>query len=121
MGGSIVPPDLLRLDPALHNFVANPSSVQWVHRVLGTLLALAMVWLFVRVRRHVGDAVSRRYATSFLALTGVQYALVVALLLLLVPVSLGVIHQATAMALFGVWLCWLHRVVSAQVETGVGA
>lgn len=121
MGGGITPPDLLRMEPALHNFVANPSSVQWMHRVLGTLLALAMVWLFVQVRRQVGDAESRRYATSLLTLTGVQYALGVATLLLLVPVSLGVIHQGAAMVLFGVWLCWLHRVVSARVDAGASA
>jgi heme a synthase len=64
---------------------------------------------------------SRRYATSLLALTGVQYALGVATLLLLVPVSLGVIHQGAAMVLFGVWLCWLHRVVSARVDAGASA
>jgi uncharacterized radical SAM superfamily Fe-S cluster-containing enzyme len=44
----------------------------------------------------------------------------VATLLLLVPVSLGVIHQATAMVLFGVWLCWLHHVARAPAAERTG-
>jgi heme a synthase len=41
MEGRLVPPTLLWLDPALLNFVQNPIAVQWMHRVLGTALALA--------------------------------------------------------------------------------
>src|SRR5690606_12656625 len=43
MGGRLVPRDLFWMDSALSNFVANPIAVQWVHRVLGTLLALAVL------------------------------------------------------------------------------
>jgi heme a synthase len=113
MGGRLTPPDLLHLEPALHNFVANPSAVQWVHRVLGTLLAVAVLVLFLRVRARVTDGTSRKYASALAGLMGLQYVLGIATLLLLVPVSLGVIHQGMAMVLFGVWLCWLHHVLAA--------
>ncbi|HSJ23135.1 MAG TPA: COX15/CtaA family protein [Longimicrobiales bacterium] len=115
MGGRLTPPELLHLEPVLYNFVANPASVQWVHRVLGTLLAVAVVGLFMLVREGVTDPASRRYAGALAVLMAVQYALGIATLLLLVPVSLGVIHQGMAMVLFGVWLCWLHRVLTARV------
>jgi len=111
MAGSLTPPDLLILDAFVENFVANPAAVQWMHRVLGTLLALAVFALFVQVRRHVSDRASWRFNLALAALIAVQYALGVVTLLLLVPVSLGVIHQGVAMVVFGVWLAWLHRVV----------
>jgi heme a synthase len=111
MDGRLVPVDLLRLDAGIVSFVANPIAVQWTHRLLGTVLALLSVALFVWVRKRVADRASRGYGSAFLALIAAQYALGVATLLLMVPVSLGVIHQATAMVLFGVWLSWLHHVV----------
>ncbi|MEX1183231.1 MAG: COX15/CtaA family protein [Gemmatimonadota bacterium] len=114
MGGGLVPPDMLRLDATLLNFVANPSTVQWVHRLLGTLLGVAVFATFIRVRRLVRDTASRRYSTALTTLVAAQYSLGVMTLLLLVPVSLGVIHQATAMILFGVWLAWLHYTVRLQ-------
>jgi heme a synthase len=121
MGGRLVPADLLGLDIGIANFVANPIAVQWTHRVLGTVLALLAIALFVRVRQRLTDRTVRRYNSVFLALIGTQYALGVATLLLLVPVSLGVIHQAMAMVLFGVWLSWLHHVVRAPAAEQIRA
>jgi heme a synthase len=116
MGGRLIPPDMLRLEPAIHNFVADPVAVQWTHRVIGTLLALLVIGLFVLVRRHIDDARSRRYGGVLLALIGAQYALGVATVVYLVPVSLGVTHQAVAMIIFGVWLSWLHDVLNSPVR-----
>jgi heme a synthase len=119
MGGSLVPQDLLRLDPAVHNFIANPVAVQWLHRLIGTVLLAVVLAVFVTVRRRVQDSTSRRYADALTGLTVVQYGLGVATLVLMVPVSLGVIHQGMAMVLFGVWLCWLHHVLRSR-ETSTG-
>lgn len=118
MGGRLVPSDLLRLDSTLANFVANPIAVQWTHRVLGTLLALVVIGVFLTVQRRVTDVRSRRFNGVLLALIATQYALGVATLLLLVPVSLGVIHQVTALLIFGVWLSWLHHVTRTTVRAG---
>ena len=110
MGGRLVPAELLDLEPAVSNFIANPITVQWTHRLIGTVLALAVLVFFVRVRRAVSDARSRRFNAAFASLIAVQYLLGILTLLLLVPVSLGVIHQLTALVIFGVWLSWLHHV-----------
>jgi heme a synthase len=118
MGGRLVPPEL-GMEGIAHSILHQPAAVQWTHRVLGTVLLFAVAWLFVGVRRRVSDATSLRWNTAFAALVVVQYALGIATLLLLVPVSLGVIHQAMAMVLFGVWLCWLHHVHAAQATTPV--
>jgi heme a synthase len=120
MGGRLVPAELVP-ETFLHDVVSSPVVVQWTHRVLGTLLLLAVAALYLRVRRHMSDATSLRYSTAFAALVAVQYAFGVGTLLLLVPVSLGVIHQAMAMVLFGVWLCWLHHVHAATAAPAVPA
>ena len=109
MGGRLVPPGMLRLDPAVRNAFENAATVQWIHRVLGTvLLAGAGAWA-VRSGRRGGDARSILLGRVFAGLVAVQYGLGVLTLLHAVPVSLGVLHQATAVALLGVWLTWLHR------------
>lgn len=110
MAGGLVPPDLLRLEPALLNFVQNPIAVQWTHRVLGTLLGVAAIGFYFAVRRAQVDAQSRRLNGVLLALIVGQYALGVLTLVRLVPVSLAVTHQATALVLFGAWLWWVHHV-----------
>ncbi|HUE76616.1 MAG TPA: COX15/CtaA family protein, partial [Longimicrobiales bacterium] len=70
MGGRLVPVELLWLDSVPANFVSNPIAVQWVHRVLGTMLALAVLILFVVVRHRVRDRLSRRFNATFAGLIG---------------------------------------------------
>ena len=110
MGGRLVPATLLQLEPALRNFIDNPAAVQWVHRVLGTVLALAVAVVYLRVRRLDVDPASRRLAGVLLALVAAQYLLGVLTLLLHVPVSIAVVHQAAALVIFGAWTAWTHHV-----------
>jgi cytochrome c oxidase assembly protein subunit 15 len=111
MGGRLVPAELLDLDPLARNFLVNPIAVQWAHRMMGTMLLAVTVVFVVRVLRDAAaDMHSRRLGTVLLALVSLQYLLGIATLLYLVPVSLGVIHQATALVVSGAWLWWLHHV-----------
>jgi heme a synthase len=113
MGGSLVPPFVLGMDPPLINLVENPITVQWVHRILGTVLGLAAITFFLRVWRSAADEPSRRFNVTFLLLILGQYLLGVLTLVFHIPVGLGVAHQAMAMVIFGVWLMWLHHVKNA--------
>jgi heme a synthase len=115
MEGRLIPPPLLILDPAVLNFVQNPIAVQWVHRVLGTVLALAVLAMFIQVARATVDTLSRRLNGTMLALMAAQYLLGVLTLIYFVPVTLGVIHQGMAMVIFGVWIVWLHHVRTMAV------
>jgi cytochrome c oxidase assembly protein subunit 15 len=107
--GQLVPPDLLTLTPGPINFVQNMVTVQWTHRVLGTILLVAASLFFFRVRRMRADEMSRRFNIAFASLIAAQYLLGVLTLLYGVPVTLGVVHQATAMAIAAVWLTWMHH------------
>ncbi|HUH12968.1 MAG TPA: COX15/CtaA family protein [Longimicrobiales bacterium] len=116
MAGRLVPVDLLALEPALRNFVENPVTVQWTHRVLGTLLLIATGALAWAAPRSGADPRSRRYGAALLALLAAQYLLGVVTLLLAVPVALGVAHQAMAMVLVGVWLVWVHHTRETRAQ-----
>lgn len=110
MGGGLVPPDYLRLSPALINLVENPGLVQWVHRVLGTLLLGSALWFAFRLRGEGVDSRSRTLGAAYAGGVVFQYLLGVVTLLLMVPVSLGVAHQGMAMILMGIWVAWWHHV-----------
>lgn len=100
------------------NFLSNPVAVQWTHRVLGTALALAVIGIVVWMARVRIDQMSRRFGTALLVLVIVQYLLGVITLLRVVPVALGVSHQATALLLFGVWVAWLHHTLRVGKLSG---
>ncbi|MFO7892725.1 MAG: COX15/CtaA family protein [Longimicrobiales bacterium] len=110
MDGRLVPPSLYWLEPTVLNFFQNPVAVQWMHRVLGTVLGLLAIGVYVLVRQSDADAHSRRLNTVFFGGILLQYLLGVLTLVYFVPVSLAVIHQAAAMILFGVWVWWWHHV-----------
>ena len=109
MGGRWVPATFLEMQPALRNFVENGATVQWTHRLLGTLLLIAAIVVFAQITRAAVDAATRKYAGAFLALVAIQYLLGILTLVHAVPVVLGVTHQAMAMIIFGVWVMWLHH------------
>lgn len=108
MAGRLVPPGAFSMEPALRNLVENPATVQWVHRILGTVLLLAAAAVFLRTRRAAPTSRSRGFAGVFLGLVIIQYGLGIATLLLHVPVALGVLHQGTAVCILGVWVGWAH-------------
>ena len=116
MDGRLVPEDLLEMRPIYLNLFENLATVQFDHRVLGSIVTLGAVLLFWRVR--VSSAPPRaRVAAGFLAATAaVQAALGISTLVLAVPVALGVLHQAGATILFAAAL-WTFRELRAVPAT----
>lgn len=112
MNGRLLPPNGWSTDPAWLNFFENLATVQWMHRVLGTLLLLTALGLLVRVRRDPSLAAFRTGATLIAALVGVQYGLGIATLLTHVEIPISVAHQFTALIIVGVWTVAVHRVTS---------
>ena len=109
MGGKLVPTGLLSQQPALANFVSNPVAVQWLHRVLGTVLGLVVLIVGLKVLRSAADHASKRWAAILMTAVVGQYVLGIITLINAVPVLLGVAHQAAAMLTFGIWIAWLQH------------
>ncbi|MGF1624445.1 MAG: COX15/CtaA family protein [Alphaproteobacteria bacterium] len=96
MGGRLVPPDLLALEPAWINLVENLAAIQWVHRCLATLTLLTGLALAVRLwTGRFGPAAVRAGGLLGLALLA-QYGLGIATLLTVVDLPIAVLHQAMA-------------------------
>jgi cytochrome c oxidase assembly protein subunit 15 len=109
MNGQLVPAAAFDLQPAVLNLVENPAAIQWMHRVLGTALLVAVAALFVRARRIAGDRRARRLSAALLLLVAAQYVLGVLTLIYRLPIGLAVLHQGTAAVVFAVWVVWMHH------------
>lgn len=100
MDGALVPADAFSLQPPYRNFFEDVATVQFTHRLLATLTAIAVL-VFWRTARRAAPAGRGRLALDVLAAAvGLQYALGIATLVMIVPVPLGVAHQAGAVALW---------------------
>jgi cytochrome c oxidase assembly protein subunit 15 len=108
MDGRLVPEGYAGLQPFLRNLTENVAAVQFDHRLLATLTATFIAVASVLALRARPAAVVRRAVAAALALVGLQYALGVATLLYVVPVSLGTAHQALAVLLLTAVLVVRH-------------
>jgi heme a synthase len=111
INGAFVPPGLGESSPWYLNLFENPLTVQFDHRMLGYLVVAAApgqaMWLAFKRAPQV-----LIWSGSTLALFAVlQATLGVWTLLLAVPITLGLAHQAGAIAVFAAALyhVWLAR------------
>lgn len=99
MDGDLFPEGYWQLTPWWLNLFENITAVQFDHRALAVTTAVGTVALWIWSRRL---ALSRRQHQAMALLAGVvvlQVALGIATLLLVVPIWLGALHQAGAIAL----------------------
>jgi len=96
MDGAWVPGGLLDLSPWWRNAFENLLTVQFNHRLLGYVLAAAALWHYWRARS------TARAGTAGAVLIAVlcQIALGIWTLLAVVPIGLGLAHQAGALIVF---------------------
>ncbi len=118
MDGRLVPSGLLQLDPWWLNVFENITAVQFNHRLLAYVLVGLGLWQALSIARRADDAAVRRSGLWLgLALTA-QMALGIWTLLAWVPLSLGVAHQAGALAVLAVALWHLFAVRAARRAAG---
>jgi cytochrome c oxidase assembly protein subunit 15 len=124
--GAFVPPGLGEASPWYLNLFENPLTVQFDHRMLGyAVVAAALgqaVWLALKRAPQL-----LIWSASTLALFAVLQAVIgVWTLLLAVPITLGLAHQAGAIAVFAAALyhMWLARrlpLSGAETQTATSA
>jgi cytochrome c oxidase assembly protein subunit 15 len=106
MDGALYPTGYEWLQPALRNFVDNPTTVQFVHR----WLAFAVLAFAIVLARQVKRLGSRRESIILHSVIGVQILLGIATLLTGVDHHVAATHQGVAVLLLGAFLLAGHRI-----------
>ena len=109
MGGGLVPDDLMAMAPGWLNVFENPAMVQFDHRLIAYLLVVGAAVLYWQAGRAALTAEARLALQVLVATLGVQIGLGILALVYLVPVALGVLHQAGALVVFTANLYLVHR------------
>src|SRR5947199_5314622 len=109
MNGRIVPAEIMLIEPWYLNLFNNMATVQFDHRAVAWVLALAVPLLWSRVRASAdAPARARSGANLLLGLLALQVTLGVCTLILVVPLPLAAAHQAGALLLFAAALNLAH-------------
>ena len=95
------------MEPFWRNFIENGVMIQFMHRWIGALLLVGVVWLAFAAAKN-GMLLP---AILLVVITATQFGIGVATLMLRVPVVLGSLHQAVAclMVLALVYLVYVTR------------
>jgi cytochrome c oxidase assembly protein subunit 15 len=114
MGGRLVPVGYFQLRPWWRNPFEHVTAVQFNHRVLGVLTALAALGVWWATRS--GNRSVRRWGTAVGLTAVIQTGLGIATLLLFVPIPLAALHQAGAVVLLGFALLALAALTGGPVD-----
>lgn len=109
MGDNWVPEDLMTLSPPVLNFLENPTTVQFDHRILGitTASTVAFIWKYSRPLPLPGRA--RLASNLLLGMVAAQVTLGISTLLYFVPTPLAATHQAGSVGLLSFALWFAHE------------
>ncbi|HBQ59055.1 MAG TPA: heme A synthase, partial [Balneolaceae bacterium] len=88
MAGQWLPPTFAALDPFLINLVENPGTVQWIHRVTGTLLLISVVifWWKASIQQTKNKWLKAMSGTLLMIIL-LQYLVGILTLIYHVPIS----------------------------------
>lgn len=99
MGGQIIPPMPLMLEPIWRNFFENPGLVQFIHRCVGYLLFGFGVVVWLRGRGSAHPATRFAFNAMFAALA-LQIVLGIVTVLYGAPWQAAILHQIQAVVLW---------------------
>jgi heme a synthase len=120
MDGNLIAEAATMMAPMWLNFFENGAMIQFVHRLLGTLLLLVVAAVLgMSIQRKLQAPVVWTIA-MLVTVVFVQYVLGILTLINYVPVSLGSIHQAVAcvVLLGAVYLVYIARDSAVDLEQG---
>jgi len=100
MAGRLIPEDLLALSPAWTNLSENLVTIQFQHRMMALVVGVVAISLAVNALRRSTKSPGRWAARMLLLVVPAQITLGILTLVNHVPVALGSLHQALALALF---------------------
>ena len=100
MAGEWIPGGLLPLSPWYLNLIEHNFTVQFIHRMLGWILCLLIPGFWRFCKGFVLNEHQKKALDWLLWTILIQFGLGIFTLILVVPVWLGVMHQAGALLLF---------------------
>jgi len=104
IGGGVLPPDPLMLEPVWHNFLENPGTVQFMHRMAGYALFAYGIFALIRGRRSSHPVTRSAFVVAFVALLG-QVCLGIYTVITGAPWQVAILHQCLAVV---VWVLILR-------------
>ncbi|MGR3583321.1 MAG: heme A synthase [Pseudooceanicola nanhaiensis] len=104
IGGGFLPPDPLMLEPVWHNFLENPGTVQFMHRMAGYALFAYGIFALIRGRRSSHPVTRSAFMVAFVALLG-QVCLGIYTVITGAPWQVAILHQCLAVV---VWVLILR-------------
>jgi cytochrome c oxidase assembly protein subunit 15 len=104
MEGQLIPSEWSFYHPLWVNFLENAAFVQWIHRWLALSTVTVILFTVWKTWKHSPNKLTRKIALFFAGAALAQAALGIFTLLLQVPVSLGVLHQGTAIVVLSLGL-----------------
>lgn len=108
MGGEWIPSMIWDAALGWRNFFENPALVQFVHRMIGYLLAIFAVVVWLRARRSP-HPVTRGAFTVMIVAVAVQIGLGIMNVIHASPLALALSHQIGAVALFALVIRARHH------------
>ena len=104
MAGQLIPSGLLPLSPWYMNLFEHNFTVQFIHRILGWGLCM-LIPGYWRYTRGFDLTSQQDFAiTALMHIVIVQFLLGILTLLWVVPIWMGVLHQAGAFVLLAAWV-----------------
>lgn len=118
MSGHFIPPFIYPKEPFYINMFEDLATIQFNHRIIAYLLCLMIPALWFMSRRYQLAARSKTILNLLLAMLIIQVSLGISTLLLVVPVSLGVMHQGGALLLLTLALLVNHELRKKPFQLG---
>jgi cytochrome c oxidase assembly protein subunit 15 len=111
MNGMVIPDDLFQFSPWASNFVENPTTVQFNHRVVAYAVVGLGLWHCAAILRSPADGEVRNSAMLLAGGLLAQMGLGVVTLIHAVPIGLGIAHQGGAAIVLAIAVrhLWLVR------------
>jgi len=120
MDGELIPEGVFGLSPIYLNMFEDITTIQFDHRLLATITTASIFALWFMVGSRPGFKRDRRAIHALLASVICQYVLGVLTVIWIVPVPLGVAHQAGAVIVWSaaLWAAYVLRRTPSSVHAG---
>ena len=114
MDGAFLPSEAFHIEPWWHNLTENTAMVQFLHRMTAYAVLGLVIYAFIKGRRMNVSADVKRSLLLMKIFTGTQVVLGIATLLMVVPVTLGVLHQGFAVLVLASTLYFMFETKDAD-------